>query len=68
MGLVDLLSNNGKSPDRKLFATNGLVENCTADDSVIQCLIGFVAGTGISSIKRATDDNISGWYYSVSNV
>ncbi|KAF2471383.1 uncharacterized protein BDR25DRAFT_26767 [Lindgomyces ingoldianus] len=53
LGLLDLLSNS---------------ENCTEADSVIQCLIGFVADTVIQSIKRATDDNIASWYYNHSLV
>ncbi|KAI4946549.1 hypothetical protein J4E91_007237 [Alternaria rosae] len=49
LGLVDLLSHN---------------ENCTDPDSPVECLIGFVGETTIQSIKRATDDTISSWYYS----
>lgn len=47
-GLVDLLSLN---------------ESTTESSSPVQCLIGFVAGTTIQSVKRATDDNISYWYH-----
>jgi hypothetical protein len=43
-----------------------LTENCTDPDSVIACLIGFVAETTIQSIKRTTDDTIAAWYYAVS--
>lgn len=53
LGLVDLLSHN---------------ENCTDPDSPVECLIGFVAETTIQSIKRATDDTISSWYYSHSMI
>ncbi|KAF2118870.1 hypothetical protein BDV96DRAFT_596684 [Lophiotrema nucula] len=48
LGLVELLGNN---------------ENTTAEDSPVECLIGFVSQTSIQSVKRATDDNISSWYY-----
>ncbi|KAL6708309.1 Histone deacetylase hda1 [Coniothyrium glycines] len=48
LGLVDLLSVN---------------ENCTDEDGIVECLIGFVADSTIQSIKRATDDNISSWYH-----
>ncbi|KAF1997240.1 hypothetical protein P154DRAFT_579163 [Amniculicola lignicola CBS 123094] len=47
-GLVDMLSNN---------------ENCTDPYTGIKHIIGFVADSGIRSIKRATDDNIGHWYY-----
>ncbi|EOA88363.1 uncharacterized protein SETTUDRAFT_160266 [Exserohilum turcica Et28A] len=53
LGLVDLLSHN---------------ENCTDPESRVECLIGFVAGTTIQSIKRATDDTISSWYHSHSMI
>ncbi|KAI4693834.1 uncharacterized protein J4E84_002410 [Alternaria hordeiaustralica] len=53
LGLVDLLSHN---------------ENCTDPDSPVECLIGFVGETTIQSIKRATDDTISSWYYSHSMI
>ena len=51
--------------ERDPFA-NVLSERCTGDNSVVECLIGFVADTSIQSIKRATDDNVADWYYSVS--
>jgi hypothetical protein len=66
LGLVDLLSHNGKylsTPHRT--PTNNRPENCTDPDSIVECLIGFVADTTIQSIKRATDDTISDWYYAV---
>ncbi|KAH3955578.1 hypothetical protein HBH64_124100 [Parastagonospora nodorum] len=52
-GLVDLLSN---------------YENCTEPDSVVECLIGFVAETTIQSIKRPTDDTIALWYHAHSKI
>ncbi|CAI6329932.1 unnamed protein product [Periconia digitata] len=48
LGLVDLL---------------GTHENCTDDESVVECLIGFLSDTTLQSIKRPTDDNIGNWYY-----
>jgi histone deacetylase 6 len=66
LGLVDLLSNNGEHliilPTKPF--TN-ISENCTDPDSVVECLIGFVAESTIQSIKRATDDTIANWYYAV---
>ncbi|KAH8716962.1 hypothetical protein GQ44DRAFT_775716 [Phaeosphaeriaceae sp. PMI808] len=53
LGLVDLLSNN---------------EQCSESESVIECLIAFVAETTIQSIKRATDDLIADWYYAHSKI
>ncbi|KAF2826405.1 hypothetical protein CC86DRAFT_351075 [Ophiobolus disseminans] len=53
LGLVDLLSNH---------------DNCTKHDSIVECLIGFVAETTIQSIKRATDDTIANWYYEHSKI
>ena len=44
---------------------NTQLERCTGENSVVECLIGFVADTSIQSIKRATDDNVADWYYSV---
>lgn len=41
-------------------------ENCTELDSIVECLIGFVADSTIQAIKRATDDYIANWYYTVS--
>jgi hypothetical protein len=41
-------------------------EQCTEFDSIVECLIGFVAETTIQSIKRATDDTIANWYHAVS--
>lgn len=67
LGLVDLLSHNGKfflAAPR--IAVADFAENCTDPESRVECLIGFVAGTTIQSIKRATDDTISSWYHSVS--
>ena len=70
LGLVDLLSHNGKmcpgatpSVSRKSLT---LQENCTDSGSRVECLIGFVAETTIQSIKRAADDFISTWYFEVS--
>ncbi|KAH7089892.1 putative histone deacetylase [Paraphoma chrysanthemicola] len=53
LGLVDLLSR---------------YENCTDHDSVVECLIGFVAETTIQSIKRTTDDTIADWYHRHSKI
>ncbi|KAJ4289743.1 Histone deacetylase hda1 [Kalmusia sp. IMI 367209] len=47
-GLVDLLGNN---------------EACTDNDSIVECLVGFVADTSVQSIKRAYGDDIADWYY-----
>jgi hypothetical protein len=44
------------------------IENCTEPDSVVECLIGFVAETTIQSIKRPTDDTIALWYHAVSPI
>ncbi|KAF2640892.1 hypothetical protein P280DRAFT_518234 [Massarina eburnea CBS 473.64] len=44
LGLVDLL---------------GTYENTTDEDSRVQCLVGFLSGTTLQSIKRPTDDNHS---------
>lgn len=68
LGLVDLLSQNGKLPPivLRLEALN-VLENCTDPDSPVECLIGFVAESTIQSVKRATDDTIASWYHSVSN-
>lgn len=44
------------------------IENCTEPDSVVECLIGFVAETTIQSIKRPTDDTIAHWYYAVRHI
>ncbi|KAF1970095.1 hypothetical protein BU23DRAFT_214609 [Bimuria novae-zelandiae CBS 107.79] len=52
-GLVELLSKN---------------EACTGDNSVVECLIGFVANTSIQSVKRATDDRVADWYYTHSKI
>lgn len=49
-------------------AATDFTENCTDPDSPVECLIGFVGETTIQSIKRATDDTISSWYYSVSTL
>ncbi|KAF2710887.1 putative histone deacetylase [Pleomassaria siparia CBS 279.74] len=48
VGLVDLLS--------RFDAT-------TESDSIVECLIGFVADCAINSIKKPTDDHIGTWYY-----
>ena len=70
LGLVDLLSHNGKhllleiSLPRPRNLRNA--ENCTEGDTVVQYLIGFVADTTIQSVRRATDDSISAWYHEVS--
>lgn len=53
LGLVDLLSHN---------------ENTTEPDSPVECLIGFVNGTTMQSVKRATDDTISHWYFEHSRI
>jgi histone deacetylase 6 len=68
LGLVDLLSHNGKfeSTTFSFPGAESFLENCTDSDSPVECLIGFVAETTIQSIKRATDDTISSWYHSVS--
>ncbi|KAF2280344.1 putative histone deacetylase [Westerdykella ornata] len=47
-GLVELLSNNGMS---------------TTEDNGVQHLIGFISGSPIPSIRRATDDYIPLWFY-----
>jgi histone deacetylase 6 len=67
LGLVDLLSNHGKSLEA--FQGTNLTEhteNTTEIDGVVECLIAFVAETTIQSIKRATDDSIAEWYHAVS--
>jgi hypothetical protein len=43
------------------------IEQCTEPDSIVECLIGFVAETTLQSIRRATDDTIAHWYYAVSH-
>lgn len=40
----------------------GQTEACTQPDSIFKLFFAFVAESGISSIKRATDDNIGSWY------
>jgi hypothetical protein len=52
----------------QFFQAADSIENCTDPDSPVECLIGFVGETTIQSIKRATDDTISSWYYSVSTI
>jgi histone deacetylase 6 len=67
IGLVDLLSNYGKHMrSQSRNDAYHAIENCTEPDSVVECLIGFVAETTIQSIKRPTDDTIAIWYYAVS--
>jgi histone deacetylase 6 len=67
LGLVDLLSNYGKLNTQIYVAkAHKLPEQCTEPDSIVECLIGFVAETTLQSIKRATDDTIAHWYHAVS--
>jgi hypothetical protein len=68
IGLVDFLSNYGKLTYRDEQRTKLMIssEDCTDPDSVVECLIGFVAETTIQSIKRPTDDTIAHWYHAVS--
>jgi hypothetical protein len=67
IGLVDFLSNYGKFTykDEQIMKLTISSEDCTDPDSVIECLIGFVAETTIQSIKRPTDDTIAHWYHAV---
>jgi histone deacetylase 6 len=44
-----------------------LSDNCTEQDSIVECLIAFVAETALQSIRRATDDTIAHWYHAVSH-
>lgn len=68
LGLVDLISHNGKSPlHTSLWININFAENTSEPDSPVECLIGFVTGGTLQSIKRATDDTIATWYYAVSD-
>lgn len=69
IGLVDFLSNYGKLTYKHEQRTKLMIssEDCTDPDSVVECLIGFVAETTIQSIKRPTDDTIAHWYHAVSH-
>jgi histone deacetylase 6 len=68
IGLVDFLSNYGKLTYKDKQRTKLTIssEDCTDPESVVECLIGFVAETTIQSIKRPTDDTIAHWYHAVS--
>ncbi|KAL5114205.1 Histone deacetylase hda1 [Pleosporales sp. CAS-2024a] len=72
IGLVDLLSNYGKFSMMRIDLVSKIVmeytENCTESDSVVECLIAFVAGTPIQPIKRPTDDSIGMWYHAHSKI
>lgn len=46
--------------------SNSRIEACTDDDTIVECLIAFVADNSVLSIKRLNDDgDVADWYHKV---